>query len=111
MNYSPKKYKMLVLSNPVVGREDEFNTWYNEQHLGDVVKIPGFVSAQRFKLVIPLCENPWQYCAVYEIEAESPQMAIEELMRRSGTEKLPVSDAMDARTYAVVYEEVTPIVT
>ena len=42
------KCNFVILSNPVAGREDEFNEWYTKQHLDDVLKVPGFVAAQRF---------------------------------------------------------------
>jgi hypothetical protein len=35
----------LVFSNPVEGREDEYNAWYDEVHLPDVQRIPGVVGA------------------------------------------------------------------
>jgi len=42
------KFTYLVLTNAVPGREEEFNRWYTEQHLPDVLRVPGVVSAQRF---------------------------------------------------------------
>jgi hypothetical protein len=39
---------MIVLNNPKEGQEDKHNDWYTKRHLGDVVSIPGIVSAQRF---------------------------------------------------------------
>ena len=44
------KYTFMVLTNPVEGQEDIYNDWYNNRHLADVLKVPVFVSAQRFKL-------------------------------------------------------------
>ncbi len=44
-------FDLIVLSNPVAGHEAEYNTWYNTQHISEVLKIPGFESAQRFKLI------------------------------------------------------------
>ena len=41
----------LVFSNPVAGRDDEYNTWYDEVHLGDVRRVPGVVDAKRYELV------------------------------------------------------------
>ena len=44
-----KEYGFIVFSNPSTpGREEEFNNWYDHQHMPDVLRIPGFVSAQRF---------------------------------------------------------------
>jgi hypothetical protein len=43
-----EKHLLLVFTRPVEGHEDEFNTWYDEQHLRDVTGLPGIVSGQRF---------------------------------------------------------------
>ena len=39
----------LVYANPVPGREVEFNEWYQNTHMGDLVQRPGFIGAQRFR--------------------------------------------------------------
>ena len=44
------KHHLLAFPNPVAGREDEFNRWYDGQHLPDMLAVPGFVSGQRFAL-------------------------------------------------------------
>lgn len=45
-----KKGVLLALTNAVEGRDEEFNKWYNEVHLPDVLKIPGIIAAKRYKL-------------------------------------------------------------
>ena len=44
------KYTFVVFTNPVAGKEDEFNDWYNRHHIPDVLNVPGIVSGHRFKL-------------------------------------------------------------
>ena len=44
------KYTFVVMTNPTPGKETEYNRWYNEQHIPDVLNVPGFVCAQRFRL-------------------------------------------------------------
>lgn len=51
----------LAFSEPV--REAEWNTWYSE-HLGILLSIPGFSTAQRFVSVAP-CRAP--YLAAYSV--------------------------------------------
>lgn len=46
---TPNTYYALVFNGPNPGQEAEYNRWYNEEHAPDVVSIPGFVSAQRYK--------------------------------------------------------------
>jgi len=45
------RYAFLVFANPVPGREVEFNDWYQNMHMGDLVQHPGWFGAQRFRIV------------------------------------------------------------
>ncbi|MDB5985939.1 MAG: hypothetical protein JWR16_992 [Nevskia sp.] len=91
-------YRLLVLSNPVEGKDAEYNNWYTKQHLQDVVRIPGFVGAQRFQLIEPVLKAdnfPWRYVAIYEIETDDLGAALTELGARTGTSAVPMSEAID----------------
>lgn len=64
---------MIVFSNAVPGREDEFHDWYSNRHMRDVVdKLDGFVTAQRFELSDSQIEGeqmpPQRYIAIYEVD-------------------------------------------
>ncbi|WP_439135194.1 hypothetical protein [Pseudomaricurvus sp.] len=101
------QYKMVVLSNPVAGREKECDDWYRNQHLHDVVRLPGFISAQRFQLANPVAqERPYQFMAVYEIDTEDLERTLSGLVNAAEVGELEVSSALDrANSYAVVYAE------
>jgi hypothetical protein len=89
-------YKLVVLSNPVAGRDAEYNDWYNTIHLQDVTAVPGYRSAQRFKLTHPMgFEHQWQYLALYEVETDDPDAAIQNLLSRQNTELMHISEALD----------------
>jgi hypothetical protein len=45
------RYAMLVFANPVPGHEAEFNDWYTNTHMGDLVQLQGWVGAQRFRML------------------------------------------------------------
>jgi hypothetical protein len=47
---------MLVFANPVPGLENDFNDWYSITHMGDLVQLPGWLGAQRFRIISSL--NP-----------------------------------------------------
>jgi antibiotic biosynthesis monooxygenase (ABM) superfamily enzyme len=49
-------------------REQAFNAWYNREHIPDVFKFKGVVSARRYRAIMP--EDRFQYVAVYEFESE-----------------------------------------
>lgn len=52
-------------------REDEFNDWYNLEHLSQVVSLPGFVSARRYKVD----DAPLKYLAWYDTVDETIEAA------------------------------------
>ena len=45
------RYVYLVMSDPLPGREFDFNDGYQNVHMGDLVQLPGWTGAQRFRLV------------------------------------------------------------
>ena len=46
--------------------EDEFNRWYNEEHIGDILAIPGVLGAARYTTVRG---GPAKHLACYELES------------------------------------------
>ena len=102
---------LVVLTNPVAGKEDEYNEWYSDIHIREVVDIPGFISAQRFKLsdaqMGPGGEHT--YLAIYEVEGD-PGKALEAL--KAARPELRMSDALDtsaisARMFTAITDRVT----
>jgi hypothetical protein len=45
------RYVYLVMADPLPGREADFNDSYQNMHMGDLVQLPGWTGAQRFRLV------------------------------------------------------------
>ena len=83
-------------------------------HLGDVLAVPGFVSAQRFRLTDvqrTKPPHPFRYLALYEIETNDLQKTLDELGKRSGTPAMVLTDTMAPGTQAHIYEAITPVVT
>ena len=104
------KYTFVVLTNPVAGKEDEYNRWYNGQHIPDVLNIPGLVCAQRFKVAdtqMGGATSKHKYLALYEIETIDLAGVLKELAARRGTADMVLSDAIDMNTVnAFVFEPV-----
>ena len=105
-------FTMLVLSNPVPGRESEYNDWYSNTHLADVTAIPGFLRAQRFELAHDVgFGEKWRYLATYEIETDDLEAALADLMSRQERGLMEVSAALDlANTVAGVFAACSPVV-
>ena len=93
---SPENALFVVLTNPVDGQDDEYNRWYNDQHVDDVLAVPGFVGVQRFKLSVPsgAPAPDWKYLALYEIEKDRVSETFEGLSARAGTDRMQVSPAL-----------------
>ena len=104
------KYKLVVMSFPVEGREREYNEWYDNVHLKQLLQIPGIVSARRYRAVLPVGTNEsYPYAAIYDIEADDVSSVIREMTERAGTDRLVVSEALSQDDlYGVVYEELDP---
>ena len=89
-----EKGTWVVMTHPSSAAvEDQFNEWYNEVHLKDVLAIPGIVGATRYKRdSAETALTP--YLALYELEAESLADVLKEVDVRAGTELMPLSDTM-----------------
>ncbi|MGB3501623.1 MAG: hypothetical protein WBA44_08375 [Mesorhizobium sp.] len=88
---------LVVFTNPVEGKDDEYNDWYDNQHLGDVLNVPGVRSAQRFGLGpvqrMP-APHPWKYMAIYEVETQRIDEVVATLNRLPGSADMPMTDAL-----------------
>ena len=82
-----RRFKMLVFSEPFEGQDDEFNAWYTNQHLNDLVALPGFTSAQRFTLhSASMGTTLNKYLAIYDVETDDPEGVIEHMFAVRDTE-------------------------
>lgn len=101
------RYCFVVFSNPKWGQEAEYNAWYDGEHLDDVLDVPGFLSARRFRIANPRSTAPHRYLALYEIETDDLQSTLAQLRSRAGTSVMPLSESLDLQgVEARVYEEV-----
>ncbi len=101
---------LVVMTNPQDGKEDEYNAWYTDVHVREVVDIPGFVSAQRFKLADAQMgpQGDHRYLAIYEVEGD-PAAALAAL--KAARPNMSMSDVLDASTSAQMFTAITERVT
>ncbi|OBA81566.1 hypothetical protein A9W99_02860 [Mycobacterium sp. 1164966.3] len=69
-------------------RDQEYNTWYDEVHLPELVALDGFVSARRLRPV----DGDGPYLALYEIEGDDLQAILDNM--RANARRLHMSDAL-----------------
>ena len=97
---------LVVNSGPAAaGRDQEYNDWYNNVHLVDVLKVAGFNAAARYKKVDAEAD-PQPYLAIYEVEADDLQGAFAALGAAAASGDMPVSDVlgMDPPPTLAIYE-------
>ncbi len=102
------KFQVLVMSEPTEGNEDEFNDWYENTHLDEVISSTGWSRAQRFGLAAQAgLECPRTYLAAYEAEAEDAEAVLRRL--NETRDQRQQSRAINMRTAGVwIFEELGP---
>jgi len=58
---------LLTLTEPPPAMEEEFNAWYDQEHLAERLAIPGFRSATRWVADVP--PGAGRYLATYELDS------------------------------------------
>jgi hypothetical protein len=73
---------LMVFSDPKTpDQEEAYNAWYDHQHMPDVLRVPGFVAAQRFVRVGGDWKLP-RYLVIFQFETGDPQVTNQEIGRR-----------------------------
>lgn len=84
----------FVFTQPKTGQDEEFNAWYSNRHIYDLVSIPGIAAAQRFKLLDAMSgQETADYLAIYEFS--DVDVAIAGIAERRGTERMPSTEAIN----------------
>ncbi|MEU1275463.1 hypothetical protein [Streptomyces sp. NPDC005799] len=71
-------------------REAEYNHWYDHVHLPDVCSVEGFVGARRYAPA----DGNGPHVAIYEIEADDLQGAVQRLLAAFDAGEFRMSDAI-----------------
>lgn len=102
------KMRMIALTTPQPGREQEFHDWYNNVHLHEIVNTFGMEKATRYELVAKLMGSDTnQFLAIYEFEADDPAAFLGTMGAAAQSGKLTQSDAQDFGTcYTAVFREI-----
>lgn len=92
------RYSYVILSRATPGQEQEFDRWYDEEHLGDVRRVPGVLDAQRFHVHWQDAENfeapAWRSLAIYQIEAEDPMETVAAISAMAKTGAMQLSESL-----------------
>lgn len=107
-----QRCKLIVLSNAKPGCEDEYNDWYTDVHLADMLQVPGIVGAQSFRRILNQHDpGPyrWAYMALFECENDNVKQVVERLRGRSGTESVPIRGAVHEVLYVGYFEPIADL--
>ncbi len=71
----------IVKSNPLPNKETEFNRWYDEIHIPEVLEVDGVLSAKRMELAEQqlMAQQNHRYMAVYELDSSAVEQTLENI--------------------------------
>lgn len=113
-----RRFSWLVFTNCDPAHEAEFDDWYDNIHLPDVLNVPGVVAARRLKLAAGqataeddrffLCDverNGAKFgnLAIYEIEADDEKAVLEHITGMAGTADMELSPYLN-EVYTVMFK-------
>jgi hypothetical protein len=100
---------LVVMTNPTEGREQEYNDWYSNEHLADVLAVEGFRAAQRFAFVESGLSKdaPKRYLAIYEVDEDARERAEELLLSTANTDAMPISRSMERGALTWWFQSIT----
>jgi hypothetical protein len=104
---------LLILTSAIHGKADHeaFNKWYDEVHVPDLLTIPEFQSARRYRVsdarLFPgqVQEPNFEYVAIYRIKAadENALRAAAKRVEELGMSGISQSDAFDYSRVTATY--------
>ena len=103
------RHILAVQTECTPGQEKAFHEWYDQVHVADVLKVPGFVRGQRFEAIPGLRgELPAnRFFALYEFETDDPAATLTALRHAMRTMHIDASLDMD-KIVAFAYAELGP---
>jgi hypothetical protein len=96
---------MAVFTNPASPHvEDEYNSWYDEVHLKELLAVPGVVGATRYRLGDGApSPSEHRYLALYELDGP-PETVLAQL----GSGAVAVSPTVDSAGARILFWEPIP---
>ena len=102
------KHLCVVLTEPAAAKEAEFDDYYENVHLDEVLATTGWQTAQRFQLTDQIGQKcPLPFLALYEVETDDPNAVIRTMSETRARRQQ--SEALNRKTAAVwVFSETGP---
>lgn len=103
-----EEHIFMALTNARAGKEKEYNKWYNEHHIPDVVRMRAYRSGRRYQLLQSAGdEAPYEYLALYRYGGNDIKMNMELVDYVFAGGNLLMSKLYEKKDAAWAYSEVT----
>ena len=102
------KYLMVRLSDAIPERDVEYESWYEKEHIPDLIELSGVMSGQLFRLIpdeAASATGARRYVTLLEIETDDLESFNESLRTRMASQVIP---KLSANVVRATYEPVTP---
>ncbi|MDR3566204.1 MAG: hypothetical protein P4N59_32865 [Negativicutes bacterium] len=108
-----QKHFMMVFSNATIGMEEEYLDWYAGQHVHDLLRIPGFVGCQFYKVSDDQLEGhlPHRYLMIWEIETDDLASVMADVSARMKDGRTVFSESFDKNYIDITMTPITKYVT
>ena len=88
--------KLVALTTPLPGKEDEYHDWYNNVHLPELVNGLGMLGASRYELVAKMSgADANTYLAIYDVETDDPAGFLGKVGAFAQSGGMTMSDSQD----------------
>jgi hypothetical protein len=99
----------IVYSNPLRDRDDEFNEWYDNVHIPQLLAVPGMLSAQRYTLLdsemyrAPGGRAPeHRYAIIYEMEGDV-DATMQRIQEAVAAGQIEMHDSLDMDSWRLAF--------
>jgi len=92
------RHLFMVATCAREGRVAELHRWYDEQHIPDLLAVPGITGARRYSVTaikLPQGVVPADALTIYDIDSDDPLAVMAELGRRTEAGVIRFTDALD----------------
>jgi hypothetical protein len=103
------KFIQIVYSNPLQGRDEEFNEWYDNVHVPQLLAVPGMLSAQRYTLLdsemyrAPGGRPPeHRYAIIYEMEGDVDAI-MQKIQEAVAAGQIVMHDSLDMDSWRLAF--------
>lgn len=88
-------HKMVVLAKAVPGQVEALAKWYDEQHMNDLLAVPGLITAERHRILPikrPEGAPEWDFMLIYELAGEDPMV----VLKNMAVAQVSISDLLES---------------